>query len=118
MLPCSLLDLFINMRPAPSLGVTGVAGSLMASGIGIIEFMLTNNKGFKQKIKLKNVIYLPESAKHLISTTQWAQNRKDNSGILSCGTYSTFMRNNDANKKHIPRPPHFPIPLIPVNEED
>jgi len=115
---CSLLNLFTNMRPALSLGVIGVAGSLMASGIGTIEFMLTDNKGFKQKIQLKNVIYLPELAKNLISTTQWAQDRKDNCGILSRSTYSAFMWNNDANQKHIPHPPHLPIPLMPVNEED
>ena len=68
---CSLLNLFIDMKPAPKIIVTGVAGSLMASGIGNIEFVLTDDKGKKEKITLQNVIYLPESAKNLISTSLW-----------------------------------------------
>ena len=37
---------------------------------------------------------------------------------MSRGTYSTFMWNDDSNHKYIPHPPHCPIPLMPVNEDD
>ena len=58
---CSLLSLFISMKTAPKIGVTGVAGSLMASGIGTIQFVLKDDDGKQHEIKLSNVIYLPES---------------------------------------------------------
>ena len=115
---CSLLSLFTDMRPAPTIGVTGVAGSLQASGIGTIKFILTDDQGLKHNIQLKNVIYLPESAKNLISTTQWSKDKADNCGVLSRGTFSTFMWDNDTKRKHIAHPPSCPIPLMPVNEDD
>ena len=68
---CSQLSLFIDMRPAPKIGVTGVAGSLMASDIGTVQFMVIDDNEEKHIVKLKNVIYLPESAKNLISISQW-----------------------------------------------
>ena len=66
----SLLNLFTDIGLAPKIGVTGVAVSLMASGIGTTKFILTDDNGEKYKIQLKNIIYLPDSAKNLISTTQ------------------------------------------------
>ena len=115
---CSLLNLFVNMRPAPKVGVTGVAGSTMASGIGTIMFTITDDDGIKHKITLEDVIYLPESAKNLISTSKWSSDKHDNCGILSRGKFSIFMWDNDNNKKHIVHPPDCQIPLMPVNEAD
>ena len=80
--------------------------------------MLTDDKDVRQKIQLKNVIYLPESAKNLISTTQWSKEKGDDCGILSRGSYSTFFWNNDENKKQILHSPTCPIPLMLVNEGD
>ena len=77
---CLLLNIFTDMGPAPKIGVTGVVGSLMASGIGTIECVLKGDGGMKQKIKLENVIYLPESAKNLISTTEWSHDKGDDCG--------------------------------------
>ena len=115
---CSLLNLFTDMRPAPKIGVTGVAGSLMASGIGTVQFTVTDDEGKRHSVKLRNVIYLPESAKNLISISQWSKDMNDDCGIISRGTYSTFMWDNDKYKKQIQHPPTCPIPLMAVNEDD
>ena len=55
---CSLLNLFTDMCPAPKIGVTGVAGSLMASGNGTVQFSVTDDNGERKMVKLKNVIYI------------------------------------------------------------
>ena len=115
---CSQLKLFIDMRPAPKIGVTGVAGSLMASGIGTVQFTIIDDNEEKHIVKLKNVIYLPESAKNLISISQWSKDMKDDCGIISRGTYSTFMWDHDKHKKHILHSPTCPIPVMVVNADD
>ena len=38
--------------------------------------------------------------------------------MISRGTYSTFLWNDDKNIKHIAHLPTFPILLMPVNEDD
>ena len=63
------------MRPAPKIGVQGVAGSSMASGIGTIQFTIIDDDNVKHVIQLEDVIYLPESAKNLISTSKWADDK-------------------------------------------
>ena len=115
---CSRLELFTSMRPAPSIGVTGVAGSMMASGVGTIQFDLLDSNNKRHTITIDNVIYLPESAKNLISTAQWALDKRDDCGVLSRGTYSVFMWNHDQHRKYIPHSPSCPIPMMPVNETD
>ena len=115
---CSQLNLFTSMRPANSIGVTGVAGSKPASGIGTVEFILKDDNNVKHNIKIDDVIYLPESTKNLISTSRWALDKKDNCGVLSRGTYSVFMWDHDNCTKQIQHSPSCPIPLMPVNEND
>ena len=115
---CSQLSLFTSMRPAPTIGVQGVSGRTMASGIGTIEFILTDEENIKHKITIEDVIYLPESPKNLISIAKWDIEKNDNCGILSRGTYSVFMWNKDKHRKHIPHSPSCPIPIMPVNEND
>ena len=115
---CSRLDLFTSMKSASTVGVTGVVGSIMASGIGTIQFTLLDSHNKRHVIKIDNVIYLPESAKNLISTSQWASDKKDDCGVLSRGTYSVFMWDHDKHQKYIPHAPSCPIPMMPVNETD
>ena len=106
-------SLFVgDILPAPDIGVKGVSGSTQAGGQGTIEFIMTDEKGEDHKIRLENVIYLPEAAKNLISISQWDRDRKDGCGIMSRGTYSIFMWNQDSNCKLIPHCPQCPIPLM------
>ena len=66
---CSLLKIFVSLRPAPKIGITGVAGIKMEFSIGTILFTITDDNG-KHKITLEDVIYLPESVNNLISTSK------------------------------------------------
>ena len=115
---CSELGLFIDMRPAPKIGVMGVSGSSMASGVGTIRFIITDDDGNKHTITLHDVIYLPASSKNLISTSKWAADKQDDCGVLSRERYSIFMWDNDSKCKHIEHPPNCRIPLMQVNEAD
>ena len=93
------------MRPVTKADLTSVAGITIASGISTIMFTITDDNGLKYKITLEDVIYLPESAKNLISTSKWASDKEDNCGVLSRGKFSVFMWDNDNKKKHIIHPP-------------
>ena len=103
------------MRPAPNVGVTGVADSSMGAGIGSIKFTTTDESDIKHKIVLDDVIYLPESAKNLIFTSKWDLDKDDTCGVLSRGKFSIFMWDDDTKKKHIIHSPEYNIPLMPVN---
>ena len=89
----------------------------MASGIGTIQFTITDEDNVKHVIQLHDVIYLPESAKNLISTSKWADDKQDDCCVLSRGKYSVFLWDNDTKRKHITHSPDCPIPLMPVNED-
>ena len=85
-------SLFTDIRELPkSIHVNGISGSKEAAGIGNIKFILLDNDGRKHVVTLKNVIYLPECAKNLISISQWSEERGDNAGILTRGVFSYFM---------------------------
>ena len=78
----SNLELFFSIKSIDNIGVTG---SILALGIGIIKFTIIDNTNKVYVIELENVIYLPESAKNLISTSQWSRERGDNCGTLPRG---------------------------------
>ena len=113
---CSERDLFVGeIKPISNIGVKGISGSAMAEGIGTIEFTIVDDNKEEHKIRLENVIYLPQAAKNLISISQWAKDKKDNCGVLSRGNCSIFLWNNDLNTKMIPHCPQCPIPMMEVN---
>ena len=85
-------------------------------GIGIIQFTLTANDGSTEVIRLNNVLFLPTSAKNLISTSKWSEDRGDNCGVMSRQIYSTFVWDDDSKQKIIPHPSNCKIPLMNVNE--
>ena len=57
----------MSMQSAPKIGVKGVSGITMSSGIGTTKCVLTDDSGAKHTIQLDDVNYLSESAKNLIS---------------------------------------------------
>ena len=82
--------MIINMRSANSIDVQGINGSTMASGVGTIQFKITDNDGVRHTIVFYNVIYLPEFIKNLISTSKCKEDKNDNCGILLRGRYFIF----------------------------
>ena len=102
----SIDDLFYDVR------VNGISGSYVAKGIATIRFHVMDTKGHDHLIVLDNVIYLPGAAKNLISISQWAKDKGDNAEIMSRGTFSYFMWNDDAHEVAIDHPPDCPIPLM------
>ena len=116
---CSQSELFTTMsEPSSRIGVKGVSGCSTAAGIGSIRFSMIDSNNIKHIVDLDNVIYLPEAAKNLISTSQWSREKHDNCGILSRGTYSIFLWGNDKFSKVISHHPGCEIPLMTVNEQD
>ena len=74
---CSQRELFVELRtPDKEIGVRGVSGSSTAAGIGTVIFNLKDDDGRQHKIKLNNVVYLPDSAKNLLSIAQWSTDRE------------------------------------------
>ena len=68
--------LFIrDIKETPNIRVKGVSGISQASDIGKIKFTITDKEGRHKEILLKNVIYLPESPKNLISISRWSDNK-------------------------------------------
>jgi hypothetical protein len=109
--------LFKDLREAPEgKCILGIGGVRMPAGIGTIVIQITNNKGETSVIELENVFYVPDVPKNLISISQWSKEYKDNCGILSRGTYSIFMWEQDANQKLVPHPVNCRIPMMQVNE--
>ena len=104
---CSLLNLCISIRPAPKVGVKGVSGSTMTSGIGTIWFVLTDGEGIKYIIQLDNVIYLLESAKNLSSVYKWSDDKCDDCGVITRSRFSIFIWDQDTNTKYIYHPPDW-----------
>ena len=114
---CAELALFIGpLRSAVGLGVKGVNGIARAGGIGSIQIKVKNSQGKETQITLHNVIYLPNSAKNLISISRWSADRKDDCGIFSREKYSIFLWNNDTEHKYVPHNPYCKIPVMLVNE--
>ena len=112
---CGDKNLFMSMSDLPNdVHVNGISGSSMAKGIGTVRFHIMDTEGHDHLIVLDNVIYLPGAAKNLISISQWAKDKGDNAGIMSRGTFSYFMWNDDAHQTVIGHPPDCPIPLMSV----
>ena len=104
---CSQPELFTTMSEPPTrIAVKGIAGSSTAEGVGSVRFSIVDSNDNEHTIDLENVIYLPNAAKNLISTSQ----------ILSRGTYSIFLWGNDRFSKVINHHPGCAIPLLAVNE--
>ena len=114
---CGVRNLFCTMRdPTHPIGVKGISGVSSAKGIGTIKFVLTDDDGQTHNVTLDNVIYLPGAIKNLISVSQWSREKQDNCAILSRGSYSVFVWENDTKYKTIEHPPSCAIPMMPVNE--
>ena len=101
-----------------SVGVQGIAGRVVAKGIGTVVFTVTDDNGEKSTITLENVIHLPEASKNLISISQWSRDNQDNCGVMSRGSHSTFMWDNDNKTKRIPHNPSCSITIMQVNEDE
>eukprot|EP00957_Ditylum_brightwellii_P208704 15358599-Ditylum_brightwellii.AAC.1 len=99
---CKNKHLFKELRETPpGVGIVSIGGISKPSGIGTIVFTITESKGASHEITLENVLYIPDTPKNLISVTKWAEDRKDNYGILNRGTCSIFMWEKDELQKLI-----------------
>ena len=116
---CTDINMFIGeITKITNIGIRGVGGVAAATGIGTIQFNLLNSNSESDTITLKNLIYLPECPKNLLSIHRWSKDRGDDAGIFSRGDYSIFLWDNDNSKNLIHHPPACPIPLMTVNEGD
>lgn len=115
---CNLLNLLTAMRSVPKIGIKGVSYSTMASWTRTIRFVLKDNKGIKHTTQIDNMMYLPESTKNLIPVSKRSDDKCNDCGVLTHRRLSIFIWNKDNNAKHIPHPPDYKIPLMPVNEGD
>eukprot|EP00957_Ditylum_brightwellii_P043223 3275593-Ditylum_brightwellii.AAC.3 len=114
---CKHKKLFEEMWEVPEgIGILGIGGVKKPAGIGTIVFQIADSMGRDSTIELENVLYIPDAPNNLIFITQWSEERQDNCGILSRGTYSIFMWKKDALHKLISHPISCKIPMMPVNE--
>ena len=114
---CYLLSLFSEMREAPiNNGILGIGGIRTPEGIGTITFQITDSTGKTQQIDLKNVLYIPDAPKNLISISQWSEERQDNCVIFSRGRYFIFTWKKDKCQNLVPHLVNYRIPMMQVNK--
>jgi hypothetical protein len=58
--------------------VEGIKSGLDTKGTGILKFEIKDNNGMMHKIKIPNILYLPELKRCLLSPQHWVQEAKDN----------------------------------------
>lgn len=58
----NITSIFIGkIKKITNIDIRSIGGIAVAAGrIGTIEFMITNEDGIKEKIKVENVLYLPD----------------------------------------------------------
>ena len=114
---CTDINLFVGeVTEISNVGIRGVRGVATALGIGTVEFYIISSESKSEKITLRNVLYLPNCPKNLISVSKWSKDRGDNAGAFSRGEYSIFLWNHDNSKKIIHYSSNCSIPLMTVNE--
>ena len=73
---CDQRELFTEMgEPLTPIGIRGVTRTTNASGVGTVQFKLKDDDGKQHNIILKDVIFLPNAAKNLISIAQWSTDK-------------------------------------------
>ena len=102
-----------SVQTSESTGETETEGSTFVN----LDTLGLRHSGSKSIITLDNVIHLPEASKNLISISQWIRDNQDNCGVMSRGSHSTFMWDNDRKTKYIPHHPTCNILLMQVNED-
>eukprot|EP00957_Ditylum_brightwellii_P083129 6320321-Ditylum_brightwellii.AAC.1 len=102
--------------PPPGIGVLGIGGIEKPMGIWTIIFQVTESTLEVKTIELDNILYIASIPNNLISISPWLTKRKDDCGILSRGSYSIFLWNNDASQKFVPHPVNCRIPMLQAHE--
>ena len=93
---CTDINMFIGeITNITNIGIRGVCGIAAATGIGTIQFDIIDSTGQSESITLKNVIYVPDFSKNLLSVHRWSKDSGDNAGIFSRGDYSIFLWKNE-----------------------
>ena len=72
-----------EITTSTNIGVKGISGSSLVTGVEIIRFTIKDDKNKVHEIILDNVIYLPEAVKNLISVAQWDEDKDDDYEIWS-----------------------------------
>ena len=81
---CSIKELFVGeITTSTNIGVKGISGSSLVTGVEIIRFTIKDDKNKVHEIILENVIYLLEAVKNLISVAQWDEDKDDDYEIWS-----------------------------------
>ena len=65
-----------------NIGVRGVGGYTVATGIGNVQFTILNTDNVIEHITLNNIIYLPYCTKKLLSICCWSKHLDGNAGIF------------------------------------
>jgi len=87
--PCRT-DFISPIRPAQHITIKGIASGLNVAGIGNMAYTFINDAGDTQTITLKNSLYVPQSAVHLICPRQIGAS----TGHHADGLYATATRSH------------------------
>ena len=116
---CIHLYLFIDPSNCTTeIKIIGIGNKTVAAGIGSIKITLTDEEGADHEKILRNIIYLPDTPKNLISIHRCGMDNKDNCEIFTCPDHSIFFWDHDASKKIIQHPSNCPISIMQVNKGD
>eukprot|EP00957_Ditylum_brightwellii_P032327 2448996-Ditylum_brightwellii.AAC.2 len=91
-------------EPLPAIDIIGMGSISKPSEIGTIVFTITDCKGTLHELVLENLLPIPEAPKNSISITKWLEDRNDNCGIITRGTYFTLIWEKDEFQKLVPHP--------------
>ena len=109
---------FYPLNYTIEIGIIGIGGKTVAAEIGSIKITITDEEGVDHEKILRNVIYLLDAPKKLISIHRLGMDNKDNCGVFTRPDHSIFFWDHDASKKIIQHLSNCPIPIVRVNEGD
>ena len=112
---------FISEIVPPDINhITGAGGAVAVKGMGDVEYFVTDDKGARHSLIIRDALYVPSVPFRLIAINQYAQQLEgtpmsEGTGIFSFGWHSKFRWNNQQFCKTIIHRENIDIPVMEVN---
>jgi hypothetical protein len=79
---------FTSWSPVTGIFLAGVGGKIPIKGHGTARFLITDDMGRKQNVRIDNAYYAPQSPLNLLCPQQWATQRNNRNGQADDAKYT------------------------------
>jgi hypothetical protein len=79
---------FTSWSPVKGIFLAGVGGKIPIKGHGTARFLITDDMGRKQNVRIDNAYYAPQSPLNLLCPQQWATQRNNRNGQADDAKYT------------------------------